>query len=286
VSTARSSPLWPTAASKVVGVIGDPVSHSLSPRLHNAAFDAMGLDWVSVAFRVSTGEVPGALAGMRSLEIAGLSVTTPHKDAAAAVVDELTPVAARLGATNCVTLRDGKLVGDSTDGEGFVRALREGSGFEPEGRTCAVLGAGAAARAVSLALAEAGAGEVLVVNRTRSRAQAVAVVVGDVGRVGNAADVSGADLVVQATSVGLLAAGEGPRDTPIDPEVLRRGQLVAELVYDPPVTPFLSAAADRGARTFGGLGMLVHQASIAIERWTGLEAPVAEMWRAASRSGR
>lgn len=279
-ATDRSSPSWPSAASRVVGVIGDPVTHSLSPLLHNAAFDAMGIDWVSVALRVERGRVPEAFAGMRALEIAGLSVTTPHKDAAAESVDELSELAGRLGAVNCVTWRDGRLLGDSTDGEGFVQALRRGSGFDPRGRRCLVLGAGGAARAVVMALARADAQEVVVVNRTRERALRAAALAGDIGRVGSAEDVTTAELVVQATSVGMAVAGNGAM--PLDPDLIHGGQLVAELVVHPLVTPFMKAATERGALAFGGLGMLVHQAALAIERWTGSPAPVDEMWAAAA----
>jgi shikimate dehydrogenase len=225
---------------------------------------------------------------MRALEIAGLSVTTPHKDAAAGHVDELSERARRLGAVNCVVLRDGKLLGDSTDGEGFVAALRRGGGFDPAGRTCAVIGAGGAARAVVLALAEANAAEVVVINRTPERAVRAAALAGERGRVGSALEATGAELVVQATSLGMggLPAREetgekaGERPMVLDPNLLHSGQLVVELVVNPLVTPFLEAAARRGARTFGGLGMLVHQAALAIEWWTGSQAPVEEMWKA------
>lgn len=135
----------PSAATQVVGVIGDPVGHSLSPRLHNAAFDALGLDWVSVAFPVPDGSATDAVAGMRALGIAGLSVTMPHKTAVVALVDRLTPVADVLGAVNCL-YRDGDvLVGDNTDGIGFVASLWRGAGFDPDGRRCLVIGAGGAA---------------------------------------------------------------------------------------------------------------------------------------------
>ena len=134
----------PSAASTVVGVIGDPIAHSLSPLLHNAAFAVLGLDWVSVGFTVRAGQAAVALAGIRALGIAGLSVTMPHKEAALAAVDEASTVARRLGALNCVTLRDGRLLGDSTDGQGFIDALRRGGGVDPAGRRCVVLGAGAA----------------------------------------------------------------------------------------------------------------------------------------------
>lgn len=260
-------------------MIGDPIAHSRSPLLHNAAFDAMGLDWVSVAFRVPAERLAEALAGMRALGIKGLSVTTPLKDAAAACADELTPLARRLGAVNCLTWRGERLFGDSTDGDGFLQALRRGGGFDPRDRHCAVLGAGGAARAVVLALAEAGASEVVVVNRTRRRAESASALAGAAGRVGAPEDLAGAELVVQATSLGM--AGR-PAALPVDPGHFHGGQLVVDLVYDPPVTALLDAARVRGAHTVGGLGMLVHQAALAIERWTGAAAPVEEMWKAAA----
>jgi shikimate dehydrogenase len=269
--------LWPSAASSIVGVIGDPIRHSLSPRLHNAAFDAMGLDWVSVAFPVAAGRVSEALAGMRAFGIVGLSVTMPHKHDAATLVDERTAVADRLGVVNCITQTDGRLVGDSTDGAGFVAALRRDRGFDPAGRRCVVVGAGGAARAVILALAEAEALEVVVVNRTTSRALEAAALAGGRGRVGAAADIATAELVVQATSVGMADTGDTAAATPFDAALLHAGQLVAELVYHPQVTPLMAAARDRGAEAVGGLGMLVHQAALAVESWTGRPAPVKAM---------
>jgi shikimate dehydrogenase len=272
----------------VVGVIGDPVGHSLSPLLHNAAFDALGLDWVSVAFPVPAGRVGEALAGMRAFGVRGLSVTMPHKQAAAAGVDECTPAATRLGVVNCITLTEGRLLGDSTDGAGFLAALERGAGFEPSQRRCVVVGAGGAARAVVLALADAGAAEVVVVNRSPAHAEEAAALAGPAGRVGSDADIAGADLVVQATPVGMTGGdpgGPGRASTPFDPDCLRVGQLVADLIYYPAVTPLMAAAAARGAETLGGLGMLVHQAALAIERWTGQPAPVETMWEVARLGG-
>ncbi|MGH9018924.1 MAG: shikimate dehydrogenase [Acidimicrobiales bacterium] len=275
----RASPRWPSAASTVVGVIGDPVRHSLSPLLHNAAFDALGLDWVSVAFTVGPGALAGALDAMRGLGVRGLSVTMPHKHEAATLVDTLTPTAQRLGVVNCITSESGRLVGDATDGPGFVAALERGTGFTVGGRSCVVVGAGGAGRAVVLALADAGAAEVVVVNRSAARGAEAAALAGSKGRAGVAADIAAADLVVQATPVGMEGAGsEG--QLVFDSGLLHDGQLVADLVYHPPVTALLAAADRRGARTFGGIGMLVHQAALALENWTGRPAPVEAMWRA------
>lgn len=270
-----------SAATTVVGVIGDPVAHSLSPRLHNVAFAALGLDWVSVGFRVARGNAAAALEGVRALGLKGLSVTMPLKDDVAAHVDQLTPMAQRLGAVNCVTNLDGTLTGDNTDGRGLVAALRRGGHFDPDGHRCLVVGAGGAARSIIAALADSGAAEVVVVNRTPERAEAAAVLAGSVGRVGEPADAGHSDLVVNATPIGMRgSSATTPDQWALDPELLGPGQLVVDLVYHPAVTPWLEAARIRGAEVLNGLGMLVHQAALQLEGWTGQEPPVDAMWRA------
>ncbi|MDE3085992.1 MAG: shikimate dehydrogenase [Acidobacteriota bacterium] len=274
----RRSPQWPSAASAVVAVMGDPVRHSLSPLLHNAAFDAMGLDWVSVAFEVPAGQGAVALAGARALGLAGLSVTTPHKEDAFVTVDERSALATRLGAVNCVTLEGGLLVGDSTDGAGFLAALHRAAGVDPSGRRCLVVGAGGAARAVVAALGDAGAAEVAVLNRDGPRAEAAAGLAGPAGRVAVPADLAGAEVVVQASSVGL--GDPTAVHLLVDVGLFHEGQVVADLVYHPSRTALLAAAAGAGATTLNGLGMLVHQAALAVERWTGRAAPVEAMWAA------
>jgi shikimate dehydrogenase len=260
--------------------MGQPVAHSLSPRLHNAAFAALGLDWISVGFAVADGAAAGAMAGVRALGLAGVSVTMPHKEAVAALVDELEPAARDLGAVNCVVARDGRLLGANTDGEGLVAALARGAGFDPAGQVCLVVGAGGAARAAVLALARAGAAEVVVVNRTAARAETAAALAGAAGRVGRPADAARAALVVEATPVGLAgaAAGAGPNLVPA--EALGPGQLAVDLVYAPAETPWLARAEQAGAATLGGLGMLVHQAAGQLARWTGREPPLEAMWAA------
>ena len=184
--------------------------------------------------------------------------------------------------------RDGdRLIGHNTDGAGFVSSLRIGAGFDPAGRRCVVLGAGGAARAVVLALAEAGAAEVVVVNRSPDRAADAAELAGAIGRIAEtsalAAPLADADLLVNATPVGMDAIS-----TPVDAallDVLPDGALVADLVYQPLVTPLLGLAAGRGLATLDGLGMLVYQAAEAFERWTATAAPVVEMRRAGEASG-
>ena len=272
-----------SAATTVVGVMGDPVAHSLSPRLHNVAFAALGLNWVSVGFLVPPGAAAPAVAGLRALGVAGCSVTMPHKAAVAGLVDECTEVARRLEAVNCVVRRDGRLLGDNTDGAGFVASLARGAGFDPSGRRCLVAGAGGAGRAVVLALAESGAAEVVVVNRSPDRAARAAALAGPVGRVGSADEAGGMDLVVDATPAGM--GGTPEVAAPVDPGQLGPGQVAADLVYHPAVTDWLAAAAAAGATTLGGLGMLVHQAALQVARWTGREAPVAAMWAAVEPGG-
>jgi shikimate dehydrogenase len=272
----------------IVGVIGSPIAHSLSPLLHQAAFDALGLEaWHSFAFEVASGQAAAALASMRTHAVRGLSVTMPHKADVAGLVDTSSDVAQRLDAVNCVDNRAGDLFGTNTDGAGFVASLERGAGFDPAGRRCLIVGAGGAARAVVLALADAGAAEVAVLNRTRSRALEAAALAGEVGTVVDEGDVAAAvgraELVVNATPVGMTAGGAG-EDWLVTPDLLRPGQVAADLVYVPRPTPWLAAAADRGARTLDGLGMLVHQAAAQLLLWTGAEPPVDEMWRAAEAS--
>lgn len=279
---------WPSAATTLVGVMGDPIRHSLSPLLYNTAFSLLGLDWVMVAFPVPAGSATKAIAALAPLGIAGLSVTMPHKAAVAEVVDERSPIAQRLGAVNCIVVRDGRLLGTNTDGQGFVEALVRGTGFDPAGKRCVVIGAGGAARAVVLALAEAGAAEIVVVARRPDAAAAAVSLAEDRGRVGSARDAPEADLVVNATPVGMVGDPSGSRTPVVPAEALGHGQVVVDLVYEPAETEWMAGAARRGAVVLGGLGMLVHQAAAQLTLWTGLDPPVEAMWEAASaaRAGR
>jgi shikimate dehydrogenase len=261
------------------------VAHSLSPVLHNAAFAALGLDWVYVAFPVARGFGGAAVDAMRALGLAGLSVTMPHKADVVPRLDHLSPVAAELGVVNTISwARSGgssDLVGDSTDGAGFLDALEGDDGFDPSGRQCLVLGAGGAARAVTLALAGAGAGSVVVIGRSPEAALSCARLAGPVGqamgpeRPGLAEIVSASDLIVNATRVG-MAAGDGlPFD--IDPDWLMSRQFVSELIYAPAKTPLMTAARQRSVRAVNGLGMLINQAARQVEIWTGRPAPTEAM---------
>ena len=277
----------------VVGVIGSPVTHSLSPLLHNSAFDALGLAdrWRSFAFEVPPGEASAALLdAMRRADVTGLSVTMPHKADVAGLVDECSDVARRLTAVNCVHQRQGRLYGTNTDGEGFLASLARGADFEPMGKRCVVIGAGGAARAVVLALASAGASDVAVVNRTPQRAFEAAALAGDEGTVVDLTEgaigdaVAVAHLVVNATPVGMdgVAAGAGgPASGWLRPISSGPARWPLTWCTSPVRRPGSPRRPAAGATTLDGLGMLVHQAAAQLVLWTGETPPVEAMWQAA-----
>ena len=266
-----------SATTRVAAVIGSPVRHSLSPALHNAGFAATGVDWVYTAFEVAPGDAGAALDAMRVLGLGGLSVTMPHKEAVAALVDELDPAAAALRSVNTVVpIGDGRLKGYSTDGAGFIASL-SAHGVDVEGRRACVLGAGGAARAIIDALARAGA-SITVVNRSEERAHAAAALAGAIGAVGCR------PMSADATSSSTPPRSAWARsELPCDAALLHDGQVVADIVYHPRRTAFLVAAEQIGARTVEGLGMLVHQAVLQQQLWTGVRPDATVMWAAAER---
>ncbi len=269
-----------TGATRVAGVIGDPVRHSLSPRLHNAAYGALGLDWVFTAFEVPDGEARAALEAARVFGFVGLSVTMPHKTAIAALCDDLAPGAAALRSVNTVTFATGgRSTGHSTDGDGFLRSLVE-AGVEVRGCDALVLGGGGAARAVAHALMTAGAQVSVAARRAGAAAEAAALAAGAVVEWDDrAAAVSAARIVVNATPVGM----GGDASLPIPTDAIGPELVVVDLVYEPLETPLLAAARSRGARGVSGLGMLVHQAALQVELWSGRPAPVEAMRAAVVR---
>ncbi len=277
--------------TKIVGLIGWPTGHSVSPAMHNAAFAALGMDWRYVPLPVTTDRpaaVGEAVRGVRALGLVGANVTVPHKQAVMPHLDELTPAAAAIGAVNTIVVtQDGRLLGDNTDAPGFVADLRD-HGVEPQGRHCLVLGAGGSARAVVYGLAQAGAMSVTIANRTVPRAEELnaALQPGIHGcrldacalpdSLAGAAET--ADLVIYCTSLGMSPNVDGlPWDAGL---AFRAGQTVYDLVYNPRVTRLLRKAETDGARAIGGIGMLIWQGAIAFERWTGVMPPVEVMRQA------
>ncbi len=276
----------PAGMTLAAGLIGDPVAHSLSPVVHNAAYAALGLDWYYGAFLVPAGEVAGSLRQAAAQGLRGLSVTTPHKVAAARACDERSGAVERIGAANTVVFEEGRAVAENFDGAGLLDDLADIWKFSPKGRICAVLGAGATARAIVAALAEAGARQVLVINRTAAHAEAAAALAGAAGRVADPGEVGSAALVVQATSVGF--AGTVTAYAGGWHSITRHcgsDQHVIDIVYEPPVTEFLALAGSQGARVRNGIGMLVHQAARQVALFTGKTPPLDAMFQALGLTG-
>jgi shikimate dehydrogenase len=263
----------------IAGVIGWPVDGSLSPVIHNAAFEALGLDWAYVPLAVPPGRVPEAIAGLRALGFAGANVTMPHKTEVARVVDGLTEDARLLDAVNTITIGADVIEGANTDAPGFERFLRLDAGFDPRGRSALLFGAGGAARACALALGRAGLAELVVAVREPERGVALTRLFRELPtglRVVPIADAASdrADLVVNATPLG--GAGESVPHPPLGPDIV-----VVDLLYRPALTPLLVSAREAGAAAFGGLGLLLHQAAMSFELWTGQEPPMPVMSAAA-----
>ncbi len=279
----------PDTKTRLVGVIGWPIEHSLSPSMQNAALREMGLNWLYLAFAVEPERVGEALDGVRGLGLLGLNVTIPHKSAVLDHLDEIDDAVAALGVANTIVREDdGRLVGHNTDGPGFLRSLAE-HGHDVAGKAVTLIGAGGAARSVAYACADRGAIRMRIVNRTLERAEDVADLVRD--KAGLAAveavpladpgaeqAVAEADVVVDCTSIGMYPEHE------VDPVIpgrwLRAGQVVVDLTYNPIDTVMLQAAREAGAETVDGAGMLVHQGAISLQYWSGRQPPVETMRRA------
>lgn len=282
--------------TKLVGLIGWPVEHSLSPAMHNAAFDAVSLNWRYVPLPVPPEQIEAAVRGLAALGFCGANVTVPHKQAVVPLVDCLSPDAAASGAVNTLVLErtnrgEATIRGDNTDQEGFVRALRR-AGFDPAGKRGVVVGAGGGGRAVVFGLLVMGAADVLILDRISKKAETLIL------------DLEGhsssrlrtrpltsqtliesarsADLLVNATPVGMWPRMEEsiwPEKVP-----LPRGLVVFDLVYNPPETRLLWQARKSGAHPIGGLAMLVGQGSLSFEQWTGKKAPTEVMRHACQRA--
>jgi shikimate dehydrogenase len=266
----------------VVGIIGWPVSHSLSPAIHNAAFAAAGLDWIYVPLPVHPEWLQPALIGLVPLGLAGANVTMPHKTEAAELIQRCSEDATLLQAVNTIAVRGGELEGHNTDVAGFDRFLRRDAGFDPDGMSALVFGACGASRACALALARGGLARLTVAAREEARAAPLVKMVEDFGipvalvRPGETGELV-ADLVVNATPVG------GSDSEPVLPSLPRLGPqvLVIDLLYDPPSTDLQRRARAAGAMAFGGLGHLLHQAALSFELWTGTPASLEVMSAAA-----
>ena len=274
-----------------VGVIGYPIRHSISPVFQQAALDHCSLDAVFTAWEVEPGELTAFMAGVRSPDMWGINVTVPHKEAVMRHLDRIDGWAEMADVVNVVVNEGGRLSGYNTDGVGFLRALEEHGRFSPEGRRVLILGAGGSAKAVALALAGRGVAAMTIANRSLDRALALARLLEghcpSVGAVplldpGEAAveAAMGSDLLVNCTTLG-MRHGPGEGRSPLPAGCIPPHALVYDLVYNPPETPLIREAATAGALALGGLPMLVYQGAAAFQLWTGREAPVEVMMRAA-----
>jgi shikimate dehydrogenase len=267
--------------TRITGVCGWPVAQNLSPYMHNAAFAALGLDWVYVCFPVEPERLEEALRGLPALGIAGVNLSLPHKVAATRYMDELSEKAHLVGSVNTVVVReDGSLYGHNTDGEGCLRGLKQELGVEPARMKVCLVGAGGVSRSIAASLALAGAAEVAVFDQDAGR---VADVVALVGRANPAtrgirleadalpAAATGADLVINATPVGMWPNVDA--EPAVNPEWLHEGQILYDVIHNPPESRLVGLARERGARALGGLPMLVQQGALAFQAWTGVEPP-------------
>jgi len=272
--------------TRVCAVIGDPVEHSLSPVMHNAAFKKLGLNLVYVAFKVTRNELKEAISGARSLGLRGLNVTMPHKKAVISYLDETDSTAEAIGAVNTILNNQGKLVGYNTDGKGAMIALKE-NGIYPEEKKMLILGAGGAAKAIAFQAAQE-VEELVILNRTSEKATKLAELL--CKKFGNKVkggalsaevlkeELKTTDILVNATSVGMHP---DVNRSPVPSDLLRRELCVMDIIYNPLETKLVKDAKSVGAKVVLGLEMLLYQGAVAFEIWTNCPAPVDVMKKAA-----
>jgi shikimate dehydrogenase len=273
---------------KQVGLIGYPVSHSLSPQMQQAAFDALGIEARYVLWETQPGTLAQRIASLRSPGVLGANVTIPYKEDVVSLLDEYDAAAVKIGAVNTIVNRDGRLVGYNTDAAGFIRALTDftGCAFDCHGKKAVILGTGGAARAAAVALLENGVGELALLGRTHRRVDALVnhlraldsgnkrVSGASLGGAEANRFLSAADLLVNATPVGLRV---GDEVLLVDIDLLQAGAFVMDMVFNSSQTRLLGAAHARGCHALNGLAMLLYQGALAFELWTGRAAPVEPM---------
>lgn len=273
----------PNYKAELVGVFGHPVAENPTVVMQEAGFRALGLNWRYLNLEVLPEDLAAAVQGMRAMNFQGINCTIPHKVAVLQYLDEVVPDARLMGAVNTVRREGNRLIGENTDGKGFMRSLREDVGVDARGKRVVVLGAGGAARAMTVELAMAGAESITIVNRSRERAMPLVTLLAEntpvrvdfVEWTGPYAVPAGTDILANATSIGLYPNVDDRPD--LDYATITSGMIVCDVIPNPPRTPFLREAEARGAQTLDGLGMLVYQGAIAFKMWTGHDAPVQEM---------
>ena len=277
--------------AELTACFGDPVDENPTGVIEEAGYKTLGLNYRYLTVRVEKDRLPDAVNGARAMGFRGFNLTIPHKVAVIPLLDELTEAARLIGAVNTVISENGKLIGENTDGKGFLTSLRD-NGIDPAGKTITLLGAGGAARAVSVELALAGARHINIINRSEERGMELASAVSE--RTNAAASYfrwipqvsipEETNILVQCTNIGLFPDVTGKPDVNYD--TLRPEMVAADVVFNRPDTPFLQEAARRGLKTITGLGMLVNQAALNFKLWTGQDAPVGVMTEALAREFR
>ena len=263
-----------SGTTQIYGLIGDPVEHSFSPPMMNAAFSYMNLDACYLAFQVETKKVSEAIAGIRALNFAGVNVTVPHKSSVIPYLDEVSPLAKKIGAVNTISNVKGHLKGTNTDFSGFIRSLKK-LNFSPKKKTIALLGSGGSARALVAGLADAGALRVMLHNRTAERAEKLVTEFSQYFPLTQLEAVSlqtihetPLDLLVNTTTVGMFSS-----DLPVDLKKCRKINLLADIIYRPSQTSLLKQAEELGINAVNGIDMLLYQGCDAFTFWTGKQAP-------------
>jgi shikimate dehydrogenase len=276
----------PNYKAELVGVFGHPVAENPTIVMQEAAFQELGLNWRYLTIEVYPDDLTDAIKGMRAFNMRGINLTIPHKVEVLKYLDEVAEDARLMGAVNTVRREGDKLIGENTDGKGFLYSLREDAQVDSAGKRVVVLGAGGAARAITVELALAGATHLTVVNRSAERGQALVSLLNEKTPVTAEFvqwdDVytlpANTDVLVNATSIGLYPDVTAKPD--LDYDTITANMIVCDVIPNPPHTPFLKEAKARGARTLDGLGMLVYQGAIGFKMWTGLDAPVEVMHQA------
>jgi len=269
--------------TKLVGLFGYPIEHSFSPLMHNSAFQALNLNYAYLPFAVKPTRIAAAVDAVRALDLVGVNVTIPHKENVIPYLDEIDSAARLIGAVNTIVNKDGKLLGYNTDGPGFVHSLESESKIKIKGKKMMIMGAGGAARAVAIQSALVGANEIVIVNRDKEKALAIVQTIREncspclakaytfTEKIWQEKLVE-IDIFIDTSPVGMYPHLDV--EPIVSAQFLRPGLLVGDLVYNPRETVLLRSAKEKGAGTWGGLGMLIEQGALAFELWTGKKPPL------------
>lgn len=280
-----------TAKAKILGIFGYPIIHTISPAMHNAVIKALGLDMIYMPFEIKPSNLRDAVNGIKGFGMLGINITIPHKEAVMKLLDDISEEARLIGAVNTIVNKDGRLIGYNTDGYGYVASIKEDCKFNPKDKIIIILGAGGAARAVLAALAKSGAKKIIIANRTLSRADNLIKTFKrkfpntKFEAIGLEEDIlrtyfQDINLLVNTTSVGM----EKNEILEIPLEALPKTAIVSDIVYNPLQTLLLKKADKLGLAAYGGLSMLIHQGAKSFKLWTGIDAPVNVMRKAALKA--